>query len=157
MFRPRFVAAIAAGAAIMYFMDPVSGRGRRHRCRDQLGAARRRTQRAAERQERYAAGWEEGQRAKARGAGQFHPTDDRSIELHLHDVLAHLDVDSRDVNLEVVEGLARVRGQVKSQRDADRIVEAVGNERGVREVESWLHLPGEPAPNKQPARVAGAR
>jgi osmotically-inducible protein OsmY len=152
----KFLAGAVAGAAGMYFADPVNGRGRRRRTSAKLQAARRRRQRNAERQASLAAGRAVGEQARARGAGQFHPTDDRSVELHLHDLLAGLDTDTKDVNVEVVEGLARVRGQVTSGDDMQRVVDLVHGCPGVRSVESFLHLPDEPAPNKKRSRAAAA-
>ena len=49
----------------------------------------------------------------------------------------------------------RVRGQVASEADIARVVRAINGVPGVHGVESLMHLPGEPAPNKKPARAAG--
>jgi osmotically-inducible protein OsmY len=70
-------------------------------------------------------------------------------------VLEELDVATSDVSVESVEGLVRVRGQVASEADIARVVRAINGVPGVHGVESLMHLPGEPAPNKKPARAAG--
>jgi hypothetical protein len=76
-------------------------------------------------------------------------------------VLNGLDVDTSDVNVEVVEGIVRLRGQVPDREASLRVITAVSGEPGVRFTESLLHLPGQPAPNKVAAlratEAAGVR
>jgi len=151
----KFLSGVVVGAAAMYVLDPAKGRGRRSQLRDRSRSALRTRRRRADQRARDAANRELGEQARARGAGHFHPTDDRSVELHLHQLLTELDADTSDVTVEVHEGLARVRGQVASDGDRERVLATVGGSRGVRGVESLLHLPGEPAPNKEQARHAG--
>jgi hypothetical protein len=151
----RLLIGAAAGAAVMYFLDPDRGRGRRAQVSQQLGARKRKIEHVAEGVEKDAANRAEGAAARAKGAGVFHPTDDRSLEVHLHQVLEELDVETRDVTVEAVGGLVRVRGQVASTEDIARVVRAVNGVPGVHAVESFMHLPGEPAPNKEPALRVG--
>jgi hypothetical protein len=54
--------------------------------------------------------------------------------------------------VEVTDDRVRLRGQVRTVDDMSTVLAAVGTESGNRQVESFLHLPTEPAPNKQPAR-----
>jgi hypothetical protein len=154
MISLRFAAGVAMGAAGMYLADPANGRARRHRLVDRAKASRRRRRRDLQRGARFAEGRAAGERARRQGAGRFHPTDDRSIELHLHQVLAESDIDTRDVTVEVTEGHVRVRGQIATHDDLTRVVELLQREPGVQDVSPLLHLPGEPAPNKLPSRVA---
>ena len=151
----RFIAGAMAGAVVMYLLDPDRGRGRRARVRQQLSSRVRSVDRAADRFERDAANRAEGARARADGKGVFHPSDDRALEVHLHQVLEELDVATSDVSVESVDGVVRVRGQVGSEADIARVVRAINGVPGVQGVESLMHLPGEPAPNKKPARAAG--
>jgi hypothetical protein len=148
----RFLAGVVVGATAMYFLDPVKGRSRRAVRSDRWRSRARIAERRAEQRARDAANRQAGERARARGAGQFHPVDDRSVELHLHQVLAELDVPTADVTVEAIEGLVRVRGQVASMSEHEQVITAIREARGVRDVESLLHLPGESAPNKEPAR-----
>ena len=145
----RFIAGAMAGAVAMYLLDPDRGRGRRARVRQQWSSRVRSVDRAADRFERDAANRAEGARARADGKGIFHPSDDRALEVHLHQVLAEIDVATS------VDGVVRVRGQVASEADIARVVRAINGVPGVQGVESLMHLPGEPAPNKKPARAAG--
>jgi osmotically-inducible protein OsmY len=153
----KFLSGLAVGAAAMYVLDPVKGRSRRAVLRDRSRSAMRTRRRRADQRARDHANRELGEQARARGAGKFHPTDDRSVELHLHQLLTELDVDTSDITVEVHEGLVRVRGQVRSEDDRARVLSIIGGSRGVRSIESLLHLPDEPAPNKEPARHAGQR
>jgi hypothetical protein len=114
----------AAGAAVAYFLDPDRGRARRAQTKDQAAAALRRRKADAEREARYLEGRAEGAAVEARGGGQPRPEDD---------------VDDTQ------------RGQVGSEEEKRRVEEAAGAAAGVREVQSWLHLPGQPAPNKAEA------
>ena len=86
------------------------------------------------------------------GAGEFHQRDNRSVAEHLHAVLERADVPTADVTVEVVDDLVRLRGQVRTDDERARVLAAVGAEAGSRQVESMLHLPNEPAPNKAPSR-----
>lgn len=154
MRKTRLLVGVGVGAAAMYFFDPDRGRSRRARWLDQQRSRMHKAQRKAQRHERDLENRAAGERARARGAGQFHPTDDRSIELHLHQLLAELDADTSDVTVEAHQGWARLRGQVASPADMYAIVEAARRCPGVEQVESLLHLPGEPAPNKAAALQA---
>lgn len=151
----RFFAGAMAGAAAMYLLDPDRGRRRRAQLGQKWTARKRSADRAVDRFERDTANRAEGARARAEGGGIFHPSDDRALEVHLHQVLEELDVATSDVSVESVEGLVRVRGQVASEADIARVVRAINGVPGVHGVESLMHLPGEPAPNKKPARAAG--
>ena len=157
MFNMRFLGGAVAGAAAMYFLDPRQGRTRRAEGADKVRSVTSRRRTAAERRSEDAANRERGERLERAGAGRFHPTDDRSVAEHLHQVLGELDVATDDINVDVVGGVAALRGQVASSSDIDAVVRAVTGEPGVHRVESYLHLPGEPAPNKEAALRAGDR
>ena len=104
----------------------------------QLAARRRKIERAATSIEKDAANRADGVAARAKGAGVFHPSDDRALEVHLHQVLAEIDVATSDVSVESVEGVVRVRGQVASEADIARVVRAINGVPGVQGVESLM-------------------
>jgi hypothetical protein len=154
MLKMRRSACMLVGAAGMYFLDPSLGRRRRAAARDKLRSRvaqqrRRRSQRAA-----FEQGRRRGELFARAGAGEFHQQDDRSVAEHLHAVLERTDVPTTDVTVEVVDDRVRLRGQVRTDDDRARVLAAVGAEAGSRQVESMLHLPDEPAPNKAPSRLA---
>ncbi|MDP8962248.1 MAG: BON domain-containing protein [Actinomycetota bacterium] len=138
----------AAGAAAAYFLDPDRGRSRRVRACDQAAAAMRRRNREMSSQARYAEGQMEGAKARAAGGGTFTPEDDIDIVHAVRQALARLEFRTSDVNIDVVDGVASLRGQVERAAQIEEVTQAVSRVRGVAEVQSYLHTPGTPAPNK---------
>ena len=156
MHKFRTALALTVGAGAAYFADRDQGRRRRAKVADKTLAWSRRRARDADRAARYEAGVQAGEAARARGAGHYHPHSDADLHEHLRMVLANLEVPTSAVTVEVAEGLVRVRGQVGSAADAVVVIEALGAVPGVGGVESLLHLPGQPAPNKAAALAASA-
>jgi hypothetical protein len=154
MIKIRRAACVVAGAIGMYFLDPSQGRRRRAVARDKLRSTLARQQRRRRRQAAYDEGRRRGELFERAGAGEFHRRDDRSVADHLHAVLERTDVPTGDVTVEVVDEIVRVRGQVRTDEDRARVLAAVGAEAGDRNIESMLHLPNEPAPNKAASRRA---
>lgn len=142
---------VAVGAGLAYLGDPDRGRARRARALDQARARVRRAGRRAASRSRDAAGRLEGTAARARGAGTYTPESDVDLREHLHQVLAEAGVPTSDVTVDVAHGVATLRGQLGSSALIARAHEAVVEVPGVTRCESYLHLPGSPAPNKSEA------
>lgn len=147
----RWIAVSGAGAAAAYFFDPDRGRARRAQARDQGTAFLRRRQQDAERKARYQSNVAEGQAVQAAGLGVPRPEDDVEVVHAVKQVLARIGVDTSDVTVESVEGRVTLRGQVDSRDSIARLEKAVSEAPGVTELQSFLHLPGTPAPNKATA------
>lgn len=141
----------AAGAAIAWLFDPDRGRARRNRAKDQAAAVLRRRRADAEREARYLEAKAEGAAAEARGDGQPRPQDDVDVAHAVRQALSAAGVPTEDVTVEAVDAVVTLRGQVPSEDDKRRVEEAARSAAGVREVHSWLHLPGQTAPNKAEA------
>ncbi len=152
--KGRFFTAAGIGAAIAYFADPDNGRARRVRMKDQLGARLRRREREAEQLARHTENLAAGAAARASGAGQFTPVDDTDVVQAVKQALSALEFPTSDVTVDVVDGTAALRGQVATEEQKTKVEQTVSGVRGVRQVESWLHLPGQPAPNKASALQA---
>jgi osmotically-inducible protein OsmY len=152
----RLLLGVAIGAGAEYLLDPQLGTRRRARLRDQAAARVRRARRGAARRASYERGQQAGEAARAAGQGVFHPVSDRQVADHLHETLARLEFPTSDVTVEVSDATATLRGQVSDAGQRDVIIEAVRSHPGVDSVRSWLHLPGEPAPNKVAAYQASA-
>lgn len=54
----------------------------------------------------------------------------------------------RSHNVDVVDGVAALRGQLEAMPQMEEVCRAVEGVPGVVEVRSYLHPPGAPAPNK---------
>lgn len=151
--RTGLVAACsaAAGMAVAYLLDPDRGHARRAQLRDQLAAQLRRGRRRAEGRARYGRGRMVGAARRATGAGRPHPVDDVDIVQGIKQRFARLDFSTSEVSIEVVDGTATLRGQLRDADEIHTVQEETMKAPGVRAVESYLHLPGEPAPNKAAA------
>jgi hypothetical protein len=137
----------------MYFLDPQSGRRRRAVARDKLKSRLNRRMREQRQHSAFEEGRQRGELLHSAGAGGFHQQhDNRSVADHLHAVLQRSEVWTGDVTVEVIDDVVRVRGQVRTEDERSRVLAAVGAESGDRQVESLLHLPNEPAPNKAASR-----
>jgi BON domain len=156
MRKTRLLMGVAIGAGAEYLLDPQLGKRRRARLRDQAAARLRRARRDAARRSSYERGERVGDAARAAGKGRFHPVSDRQVADHLHETIARLEFPTNDVTVEVADAVATLRGQVAEDGQRRQIVEAVRRHPGVDSVTSWLHLPGEPAPNKAAAYQASS-
>ncbi len=157
----RSLALVGIGAGLMYLFDPVRGRTRRAQAKDQAaGLARRQIRqasRAASQQIHYTEGRLEGAVARATGAGTFHPESEVDLREHLRQVIAELDFPTTDVTVDVADGVATLRGQVATAEQMEGVALAVAGVAGVDRVESFLHLPDTPAPNKAASYLAAGR
>ncbi|HEX2065040.1 MAG TPA: BON domain-containing protein [Acidimicrobiales bacterium] len=135
----------ALGAALAYFLDPDRGRSRRARAKEE-----------AERRARYTQGRVEGAKARSQGFGTPTPVDDVTLAQEVKAALSSLPFSTPDVTVEAVSGKITLRGQLTEQAEIDQATEAVAGVPGVTDVESHLHLPDAPAPNKADAEGAGA-
>lgn len=144
----RLAFVSGAGAAAAYFFDPDQGRARRAKARDQAQAKLRRRQEEAEGLARHEANVAAGRAAEAQGAGVPRPTDDVDVVQVVKQTLSGVDAETTDVTVESVDRVVTLRGQVPSREDREKIEQAVSAAPGVIEVQSYLHTPGTPAPNK---------
>jgi BON domain len=155
----KVVGAAAVGAAGMYVFDPDRGHRRRtmlrDRCRSVLRHEYRQANRALRHRWVYTENRIEGAVIRARGGGRFHPESDADLREHLRQVIANQDFATQDVNVEAVNGVATLRGQVESTEQQQQLIVEVEKVPGVQTVRSFLHLPGVPAPNKEASRHPG--
>lgn len=144
----RSVILLGLGWMVGYLADPDRGHARRVRIADQLRAKLRRQGRRAGQTLHYAEGKVKGTVARTEGAGQIKPVDDRAVVDAIKQVLAGLDFPTTDVVVDVVEGIATLRGQLVGPAQVRQVELETLKAPGVSEVLSYLHLPGSPAPNK---------
>ena len=105
----RTATSAAAGATAAYFFDPIAGKGRRTRLRDQMAARIRRAGRDVQKKARYEAGRMKGKVYEATGfAGQM-PVDEQTLIQKIrsealgpagdNDVAVEVDIESGEVVL----------------------------------------------------------
>jgi osmotically-inducible protein OsmY len=137
-------AAGAAGLAAGYFLDPDSGKRRRHIARDRtLGLIRRGTARTR-REAEYRAGQVEGkvEAAKSKAAPEKPAPNDQALaERVKSEIFQPADAPKGAVNVNVEQGVVYLRGEVKRPEQIRKLVEEAGQIDGVRGVENLLHTP----------------
>lgn len=144
--------ALAAGAALEFFLDPRNGKRRRHLVRDRTRAALRRRVRTVERQAHYEAGKMVGV-AHAITHHQ-HPTpelDDVSLVRKVEsELFRDRTIPKGPISINADRGIVVLRGQLDDAQQIQRIEREVRDVAGVRDVENLLHQPGTAAPPSHP-------
>jgi BON domain len=144
-------AGVAGGAAGAYFLDPQQGSRRRHVAFDRVKSLLRRGKAESERKARYAAGVAKGAAAEATGAGEGSadlPDPDLANKVRSQ-IFRDRDAPKGDVNVNAENGVIYLRGQVDSPEEKEQLATGARRIRGVREVVTLLHVPGEAAPTKE--------
>lgn len=134
---PLLLAAVGAGAAAMYFLDPARGRLRRHLVRDKVVHAAHASGDLAARTGRDV-------RNRARGAGSMvrrQLTRDRADDIVLSErvrsQLGHVVSQPRSIDVTADQGTVTLSGDAPA-READGLIARVARVRGVRTVEDNL-------------------
>jgi hypothetical protein len=139
--------AAGIGAAAAFFLDPVSGKRRRHVAGSWIAG---RFRRAGERAGRAGRGvgaqaygaWQSATHLREAGP----PENDITLaEKVSSEAFAGLEVPSR-INVNAEDGVVYLRGQVDRPGQIKDIERRVRGVNGVRGVVNLLHLPGTPAP-----------
>lgn len=98
----RTVTSAAVGATTAYFFDPIMGRGRRTKLRDQLKSKARRSGREIQKKARYQAGRLKGVVYEATGRANGHPQQSEAmIQKIRSEALGPSGLKSGDVDIEV--------------------------------------------------------
>lgn len=132
---PKFTLGVAAGAAVGYFFDPVSGRGRRTRLADQMKAGARDAAEEAGRKARYQAGRIKGAVHDMVTAGTDAPEDDAELLQKIRsEAVGPSGVDTSDVDLVVEGGEVTVRTGPIGETTLQDLVGRIRSVTGVRRV-----------------------
>ena len=158
--NPLAIAAAAAacgmtaGALLAYFLDPKSGRRRRHTARDRATSRLRRGGRRVAARARRAQSHAVGIARRTRNAARprhREPFDDvtlaRKVESELY---RRARVPKGHISINAEDGFVFLRGVMDRQDDIERVERATRQIEGVRDVENLIHLPGTPAPPSHP-------
>lgn len=137
----RSVPAFMIGAGAAFFFDPQLGKGRRSLARDRSTAFVRRLRRVGTGKLKLVGGHARGFRAllgRLVKRESVH-TDDQTVTQRIRsDAFRDVGVSTRDIDVNVEDGVARLRGNVESGSLADDLVSRVRKVPGVRDVTSDL-------------------
>lgn len=144
-------AAVGAGAAAAFFLDPVSGKRRRRLAKDWTVARARGLGRATAGASRSVAARASGtvQSIRARRDGRLPENDQVLAHKVESELFQDIDIPSGQIVINAENGVVVLRGQVDRPDDIQLVERQVLRIDGVRGVENLLHLPGEPAPTRR--------
>jgi osmotically-inducible protein OsmY len=145
------LALIALGASLAFFFDPRNGRRRRRMLRDRPLALARRGERRAARIAYEGATRTRALVARARRLSEHREYDDVTLTHKVEsEIYRYREIPKRNLNVEAVDGVVTIRGQIEQPEMIEEIVEKTRRVRGVHEVENLMHLPGTEAPHHRP-------
>ena len=128
---------VAAGAAVMYFLDPQTGRRRRALARDRGTGAVRELEDSARTAGRDAANRMRGAKAEAKSHRDNAPVDDDTLHDRIRAKLGHLMDRPSAVEVAVDGGHVTLSGEA-SNEEAAEVSRYVAGMQGVSDVESRL-------------------
>jgi hypothetical protein len=140
------VLAGVGGAIVAFFLDPVSGKRRRHVARDWAAARVRGAGARFGRQSRWAAGHAYGAWKGATTQEQWPENDETLAHKVESEVLRGSDLPTGRILVNAENGVVVLRGTVDETVQIDDIERAVRQVYGVRGVRNLLHTQGSPAP-----------
>jgi osmotically-inducible protein OsmY len=82
-----------------------------------------------------------------------HVDDETLVARVRSEVLRDRDIKAGEIHIDAYEGCVTLRGQLPHAEDIRYLIEATKRVEGVREVRSYLHLPGTLPPNKAESYV----
>ena len=136
----RLAAAFAAGAALMYCLDPRSGRRRRALMRDKGVAAGHELAHRFRGKAKRTADRLHGVAARTRARMRDEPVDDERLHERVRARLGRVVAHPRDIEFKVRDGRVVLSGHA-SRMEIDELVESVAAIRGVGEVDNMLSPP----------------
>jgi len=146
---------VAIGAALAHFLDPQSGRRRRHTMRDQAVSKVHSGVDQATTTATYAAGKAKGVVASAApsmpGSHRIEEVDDVTLARKVEtEIFRQPDAPKGDVSVDVQAGVVHLRGMVADEGWIARLADEAEKVDGVKGVKNLLHRPGTPAPAAEP-------
>jgi osmotically-inducible protein OsmY len=139
----RSTKAFVLGISSAYFFDPAQGRRRRNVLRDRSRSVARRTERKVVGKFRFVAGRSRGFAASSRRpfASRVVATDDATVAQRIRsDAFRAAGVSTREVEVEVEDGVASLQGSVEGPERADALVQRVAKVPGVRDVAAMIRV-----------------
>jgi osmotically-inducible protein OsmY len=141
---------VGIGAAAAHFLDPQSGRKRRHEMRDQATSKMHAGVDHATSTASHAADKAKGAVSSATpSATRVEDADDVTLARKVEtEIFRAPDAPKGDVSVDVQHGVAHLRGEVADEQWITRFGEQAEKVDGVKAVENLLHRPGTPAPDR---------
>ena len=140
---PFYLSAAMGGAALAYFLDPQSGRRRRHQTRDQLLSLARQGTKRARKLVHHASADAAGTARRAahalRRAEDVELDDATLVDKVESIVFRKHDVPKGQININAENGVVFLRGQVEDPGLVETLETRVRKVRGVKDVENLLH------------------
>jgi osmotically-inducible protein OsmY len=141
-----FALGTTAGSLLTFLFDARSGARRRALARDRSAAFVRRLFRRSARSAKWAGATGVGWTHRARHLRE-QPKDYDDVTLAQKvqtEIFRSADAPKGSVDVNVANGVVQLRGEVQEQGLIDELVSQARKVQGVRDVESYLHLPGTP-------------
>jgi osmotically-inducible protein OsmY len=150
-----FATGAAVGAAATHFLDPDSGRKRRHQLRDQAASKASAGASRAATTASYAAGKAKGAVVSATprmpGGHRIEDVDDVTLARKVEtEIFRDPSAPKGDVSIDVQAGVVYLRGMVADEAWIDRLADEAKKVEGVKGVKNLLHHPGTPTPAAEP-------
>jgi len=146
---PIYLSAAMGGAALAYFLDPQSGRRRRHQTRDQLLSLARQGTKRARKLVHHASADAAGTARRAAHAlrkPEDVELDDATLVNKVESIVFRKhDVPKGQININAENGVVFLRGQVEDPGLVETLETRVRKVRGVKDVENLLHTSEPPA------------
>jgi osmotically-inducible protein OsmY len=138
----RTLKAFIAGVGAAYFFDPAQGRRRRRMVVDQAAGAARKLGRYASKKARFQTGRLRGLLARATRVGSRpEVTDDATVLQRIRsEAFREAGVSTKEVDVYVEAGVAKLQGSVPESSLADDLVRRVSKVPGVRDVEAAIEV-----------------
>ena len=133
----RLAAAFVAGAAVMYYLDPIAGRRRRALVRDKGFASAHDVQAFARAKVRHAADRMHGAVARMRTSLAAAPVADAQLHARIRARIGHLLAQPGAVSVDVVDGYVMLTGSA-APSEIDDLLDTVATMRGVEALEHDL-------------------
>ena len=135
----KIAVAFAAGAAVMYYLDPIAGRRRRALARAKRHAAAHDLEAYVETRAKHAADRVRGAVARTRGAMSSEPIDDERLRDRIRAKLGHVLERPSRIEVQVHDGHVVLSGQARAE-EIEELLAAVLAMRGVADVDSRVSL-----------------
>jgi hypothetical protein len=141
---------VASGATVTFFGDPQAGARRRALVRDRTAGGIRRLVRRGARGTRVLGAYGVGLGKRIRHLREKPKEfDDATLAQKVQtQIFRAADSPKGTVDVNVANGVVQLRGEVEQPELIDDLVRKVRRIQGVRDVESFLHLPHTPAPTR---------